>query len=314
MYTLTEIETEGLKYIELVSSNGESKAQLCLKQGGRLSSLKFENIQILANFNASTYKDNYASSILFPFANRIKDGEYTFNGSKYKLSCNEVDKNNALHGLVYNKTFVLANKELTSDYASVTLKYKDVGKSVGFPFKFNIELTYTLSRSGITLAIKVKNKGKKTFPFTIGWHPYFNSANLDKSAINFKSDRKYVFDHQQIISGTTALDIEMPFKLKGIKLDDGYHLDTNEIDFLTPEYNFNIRSTSKENFLQLYTPDTLNTFAIEPMTGAADNFNNEQGLQTLHPNDTYTVKWNMTIETANTKLNTNKLINKLCNS
>jgi galactose mutarotase-like enzyme len=83
-----------------------------------------------------------------------------------------------------------------------------------------------------------------------------------------------------------------------------------EFYFSTPEYDFNISSTSKENFLQLYTPVQPNVIAIEPMTGAADNFNNNIGLQTLHPKDTYIVRWNMAIET----LNTNQLIHKLCNS
>ena len=44
------------------------------------------------------------------------------------------------------------------------------------------------------------------------------------------------------------------------------------------------------------------------------NFNNKTGLQTLQPNDTFLVKWNMAIETSITKLNTNQLIDKLCNS
>ncbi|WP_298556714.1 hypothetical protein [uncultured Algibacter sp.] len=103
-------------------------------------------------------------------------------------------------------------------------------------------------------------------------------------------------------SGKTSLGIDMPFQLKNIKLDDGYPLETNKIDFSTPEYNFNIKSTSKENFLQLYTPNDSNIIAIEPMTGAADSFNNHIGLQTLSPNSTYSVKWNLAIETKNTKL------------
>ena len=87
-----------------------------------------------------------------------------------------------------------------------------------------------------------------------------------------------------------------------------------EFYFSTPEYDFNISSTSKENFLQLYTPVQPNVIAIEPMTGAADNFNNKIGLQTLQPDDTYLVKWNMAIKTSITKLNTNHLIDNLCNS
>lgn len=305
MYTLTDIEIDGLNYLQIVSADGKSKAQLCLDQGGRLSSFVFKNVQILAELEASTYKDNYASSILFPFANRIKNGEYTFNDSNYKLNCNEVDKNNALHGLVYNKTFSCINKTLTSDSASVTLLYIHEGKTQGFPFKFNIELTYTIHKNGIVLSIKVINKDKNAFPFSIGWHPYFFSQNLDNSAINFSSDTKYVFNKQQIISGTTHLDVKMPFQLKGLTLDDGFPLKTNEIDFSTPEYSFNIKSTSKENFLQLYTPNVQNIIAIEPMTGAADNFNNKIGLQTLQPNASYNVEWIMTIETKNTKIKTN---------
>ena len=305
LYTLKEIETQGLHYIELTSSDGASKAQISLNQGGRLSNLVFEDTQVLADFDASTYKNNYASSILFPFVNRIKDGKYKFNNSKYTLNCNEVDKNNALHGLVYNKTFVCAKKALTLNDASVTLQYKDFGKHQGFPFKFNIELTYTLNKKGIIVSVNIINKDEKTFPFSLGWHPYFYSKNLDNSTLNFSSNKKYVFDNQQIISGTTNLNIEMPFQLKAVTLDDCYLLKTNKIDFLTPEYSFKIASTSKENFLQLYTPEVYNVIAIEPMTGAGNNFNNKIGLQTLQPNETYNMKWLLAIETRNSKINTN---------
>ena len=308
MYTLDELKIQGLNYLELTSSDGASIAQISLNQGGRLSSLVFEDIQVLADFEASTYENNYASSILFPFVNRIKDGKYTFDNSKYQLSCNEGDKNNALHGLVYNKTFVCTKKVLTLNDASVTLQYKDNGKHLGFPFKFNIDLTYTLNKKGIILSVKIANKDKKNFPFSIGWHPYFYSKNLDNSTLNFSSNKKYVFDNQQIISGTIDLNIEMPFQLKAVTLDDCYQLKTNEIYFSTPEYRFNIESTSKENFLQLYTPEVRNVIAIEPMTGAADNFNNEIGLQTLQPNETYNMKWLISVDTRNSKIHTNQLI------
>jgi|TARA_B110000967_G_scaffold201175_1_gene238072 aldose 1-epimerase len=301
LYKITEIVAVELNYIELESPDGQSKAQICINQGGRLSDFVFKNIQILADSNSTPYKDTFASSILFPFANRIKDGEYTFNNLKYKLQCNEIDKNNALHGFVYNKPFEVIDSLVTQEFASLTLLYKDDGKTEGFPFKFNIELTYKLYKNGIILSIKAVNNDKSSFPFNIGWHPYFYSKNFDNSALNFKSATKYVYDAQQIISGTTELDVEMPFQLKDVKLDTGYLLTTNEIKFSTPEYNLNIISNSKDFFLQLYTPDDQNIIAIEPMTGAADNFNNEIGLQTLQSNETYDVKWCVSIETLKLK-------------
>lgn len=301
MYSITEIEINGLQYLELANSDGKSKATICLNQGGRLSNFIFETVQILQDFQPSTYQDNYASAILFPFANRLKNGEYVFNNSSYKLNCNEANKQNAIHGLVYNKTFTCINKALASNYGSVTLQYKNQGFSKGFPFKYTLELTYFLSKKGISLTTNVLNEDEKIFPFTLGWHPYFSSTDLERSFINFESKTKYVCDKHQIISGSTALNIEMPFQLKGINLDDGYRLETNEIEFLTPQYKINITTTSKENFLQLYTPQQSNSIAIEPMTGAVDNFNNKIGLQILNPNQSYKLEWNLRIETLNTK-------------
>lgn len=303
MYTLKKIEIEGLQCIELANFDNTSIANICLNQGGRLNNFVYENTQILAEYPLLTYTDNYASSILFPFANRIKDGEYIYNDSKYKLDCNDVDKNNAIHGLVYNKTFSCTEKAINDSFVSVTLQHKDNGESVGFPFKFKIELTYTLSKVGLNLSVVVVNEDEKTFPFTLGWHPYFISDNLDNSTINFKSQTKYVFDHQQILSGSKRFDSVMPFQLKDVKLDDCFPLEIDKIQFSTPKYKLDITTSSKENFLQLYTPDQPNVIAIEPMTGAPDNFNNRIGLQKLHPNETYNVEWNLTIETLNPKKN-----------
>ena len=299
MYKINQIEKEGLDYIEFTSSNGKTKAEICLNQGGRLSNFVFEGIQVLANYEANTYKDNYASSILFPFANRIKDGEYRFNGKDYKLNCNEADKHNALHGTVYNKNFKVINSSVSKERASVTLQYIDEGNNVGFPFKFKINITYNFLKTGISISTQITNLDDRSFPFTLGWHPYFKSKSLNDSYINFFSNSKYAVDEQQITVGTVPFNTKMPFQLKDVKSDDGYSLKHYCIEFNTPDYNIEITSTSKHNFLQLYTPKEANIIAIEPMTGICDSFNNNVGLQILKPKKKYTVDWSLTVSTAN---------------
>ena len=301
MYSLTKIETEGLHYLELVSTNGESKAKICLNQGGRLSALLINNIQILANYQPSTYQDNYASAILFPFANRIKNGEYVYNNSNYKLDCNENDKNNALHGLVYNKTFEYVERNLSTNSGSVKLRYKENAKTIGFPYTFNIELTYTLSEGEIRLSVNVLNTDNKAFPFTLGWHPYFKTRDLYNSHLNFNSSILYPVDGHQIPNGEVSYNETMPFQLKDINLDTGYKLNDNQVEFLTPEYQLKVESTSTENYLQVYTPSESNIIAIEPMTGATDSFNNKMGLQILNPKENYTIQWTLTIENETNK-------------
>jgi len=175
LYTITNINEEGLNLITLKNISGKSVAKFCLDEGGRLYDFLFEDIQVLARFKSLSYKQNYASSVLFPFANRIRGGRYTYNGVNYQLQCNEVDKNNALHGLVFNKTFNLKASNTAIDHASILLCYEEKKPSKGFPFRFKIELTYTLNDNGLQFSVLIENLDDKSFPFTLGWHPYFNS-------------------------------------------------------------------------------------------------------------------------------------------
>lgn len=308
MYTLTKTEAQGLQFIELSNADQSTKATLCLTQGGRLSELAFNTTKVLADYDPSTYKDNYASSILFPFANRVKDGAYSFDGQDHALERNEVEKNNALHGLVYDKLFVLSDSDLQTNQAMVTITYNHDGLSKGFPFKFDMALTYKLTDDNLSLSVTVTNTDTKTFPFTLGWHPYFISKNLEQSSLVFESDTRFLCDPQQIISGSCSFDIAMPYNLKGVTLDDGYELQSSKVEFHTPEYNLKINSSSKENYLQLYTPKTPNVIAIEPMTGAADSFNNTIGLQILKANASYGVTWSIEFTDQKQPIHTNTLI------
>lgn len=302
MYKIKHIVSQGLEHIELQSPTQDSTALICLTEGGRLRHFIFEDTTVIANETSQGYTQNYASAILFPFANRIKDGTYSFNDLQYVLDCNEIDNNNALHGLVYNKVFRCVDQSFGADSASVTLDYTYDGAIKGFPFKFHIQLVYTLNKIGIDVSVSVVNTGKKSFPFTLGWHPYFTSSNLKQSSLQFSSNTKYTYDHEQILSGSVPLDIDMPFELGGMVLDDGYPLQSQTICFTTPTYTMTLRCTSQENYLQLYTPEQPHSIAIEPMTGAANNFNNRIGLQQLDPAQRYQTAWHITINTTHTTI------------
>ncbi len=235
MYTIEYIEKSGYKYIEVVSSNRCTLAKFCLSLGGRLSNLKFNNTQILADFKRPSNREDYASAVLFPFANRVKNGKYRFNSTDYDLELNEPENNNALHGLVYNKVFDLKEKLLTKDSAIIVLSYKDRGECAGFPFPFTIDLKYTLNSTGISLEVKVVNIGTKTFPFTLGWHPYFISSDLNKSQLGIKPVLKYKLDEQKIICAQEKQKMQAPFLLKEhADMDDTYLLSSGTVDLITP--------------------------------------------------------------------------------
>ncbi|MHB1147906.1 MAG: aldose epimerase family protein, partial [Lutibacter sp.] len=253
-----------LNFIEIEDSNKASYAKIQLNLGGSLQELILLNHHLIKDLHPLTYNNTYASAILFPFANRIADGSYVYENKTYQLEINQKEENNALHGLVYNKTFVLIHQKTTSEKAEVLLRYKERSHSEGFPFTYIIDLTYILTKYSLYLNVTVKNTDTKIFPFTIGWHPYFISDDLSISVVHFKSHLKYVFDKRNITQGIDEIAIDEPFLIEDKSLDDCFVLDTNEIGFETPHYSFSLKSSEKDSFLQLYTPPLPNTIAIEP--------------------------------------------------
>ena len=292
MYKVEVIKENEVHFLELSNREKTSSASICLEEGGRLKELKFNGVFLIKEQPDFEYKDSYASSILFPFASRIQDGKYSFQENDYQLNCNQTGKN-ALHGLVYNKKFELIEKEETTNRCSVTIGYKETKESQGFPYTYEIYLTYLLTEKEISLSVKIKNTDTKAFPFTLGWHPYFVSNDLTKTVLRFKSNKKIVFDENLITKEVVAVKTSEIFKIENKQLDDCFILNTSKIGFSTPTYQIEITTGLEDNYLQIYTPLGLSVIAIEPMTGVSNSFNNKIGLQVLQPTESYSLIWNV---------------------
>jgi aldose 1-epimerase len=298
MYQINHIykEKTNLDFVEILNPNKKVYSKIHLNQGGSLQELTINGFELIKKMSPLTYNATYASAILFPFANRIKDGAYKFNNETYQFDINEKGLNNALHGLVYNKTFKIINSETNDDFASVVLAYQENNKIAGFPYTYTIQLEYILTQSTLSLKVEIKNTDSETFPFTLGWHPYFLSSDLYKSLFIFDSNKKIKLDNRNITESIEANENVGSFEIKSQTMDDCYILNTNKVEFQTPKYNLSINSSEEDSFLQLYTPPHKNTIAIEPTTGVSDSFNNGIGLKTLKPQESYHVEWNLEIK------------------
>lgn len=278
----------------LENASKTSKAVISLQEGARIFELILDSKTIIKELPAFDYKDSYAAAILFPFVSRIKKGAYQFDGKNYQLDCNQAGVN-ALHGLVYNKTFVVKNQEVTASYASVTLGYVENNPPKGFPFNYQMELTYTFTETNLEIHIQVMNLNSVSFPFTIGWHPYFYTENLKTSVVKFNSHQQIAFDEKLITKEIIPYVNKGEFVIEDQQLDDCFVMNDNKIQFETPEYQLEITSDAAQNYLQMYTPPNRNLIAIEPMTGISNSFNNNIGLQVLEPAKTHKITWNLSI-------------------
>lgn len=113
--------------------------------------------------------------------------------------------------------------------------------------------------------------------------------------LKFDSSKKAFFDDRMIYSGVEEFQHKGPFNIKNKKLDDCFYLNSNVIEFETPNYTLEMISSSENDFLQVYTPPCNNTIAIEPTTGISNSFNSKVGLKELESNESYTISWQIQI-------------------
>jgi aldose 1-epimerase len=78
MFTINWIEDLDNDILEISGSHNVTYAKIHLNLGGSLQELILNGHHIIKDLRPLTYDKTYASSILFPFANRVANGVYRF--------------------------------------------------------------------------------------------------------------------------------------------------------------------------------------------------------------------------------------------
>ncbi len=237
----------------------------------------------------------YKQSILFPYPNRLEDGKYSFEGNDYQFPINEPDKNNQLHGMLYNVPFEVSKSEVRGEVATISLIHRYKGSFEYYPFPFTFEITYTYDELGLDVAFDLSNEGNQNMPFGIGWHPYFQLEGSPLSENTFMSGpaKALELDKQRSLpTGETKDEEVLNFDLANVALDNAYKLKDKQ-----PSYSLQRKGGPKLNFecsvgfdyLQVFTPEGEDSIAVEPMTCHVNAFNNNQGIRTLAPKGKFDV-------------------------
>ncbi len=112
----------------------------------------------------------FGNAILFP-PNRIRNGEFEFDGRKYSFPINEPKTNSHLHGSLYKMPF----KKVAQTENHVEFLYEaKSGEYLDFPHAFRVLRSYTLDESGLTESVKVFNDSETKMPFMLAFHTTFN--------------------------------------------------------------------------------------------------------------------------------------------
>jgi aldose 1-epimerase len=267
--------------IELIPAKGAVVHQLYLGN---------EAIPILYGFDSAedlATNDKFKQAMLFPFPNRLKDGKYSFADTAYSFEVNETDRRNALHGMVYDESFVVTELELTNDYGRIELTYLYHGQNESYPFPFTLRTTYEISDDYFRLGIQVENTGFDTIPYGLGWHPYFKTDSLAK--IGAKAALLQKVNERMLPTGE-QMTFEFGHEPEGLKdkLDNAFRINNNEslaIDFgLFGGKMARMTADNSFRFFQVYNP-AGDIVAVEPVTCNINALNTGDGLIHLQKGD-----------------------------
>ncbi|MBW9141509.1 MAG: aldose 1-epimerase [Candidatus Aramenus sp.] len=236
-----------------------------MEEGAYLYSLKKNGKDVI--LPGKERKTRGGMAILVPYANRVKDGVYTWEGVTYYLPKNS--EGHAIHGLVMDKVFEVREK----DQGRVVLE--TILSHPGYPTTLKVSVTYSVVLGSLDVTISAENIGEKSAPLVVGAHPYFIVRG--KWSISPFRVRRLKTENK-IPTG----EVE-EFKLVQGEYDDTFVIEDNVVE-LRSEYSTVTIEKSDMNYVQVYTGQP-GAVAVEPMSGAPDAYHNGLGLISLSPKE-----------------------------
>jgi aldose 1-epimerase len=243
-------------------------------------------------------------AIMVPFAGRIADARYTFDGQPQDLQPGVVGAERASrHGFVRDAAFDVAAMSANENGAQVTLTTA-IRPQPGYPHAIDLSITFTLDADGITLEASMRNVGGSVAPCFFGWHPYFRLAAslVDGWQLQIPAQTLIRSDADLIaLSGAAAyvslddapaLDFREPRLLGDSILDHEYTDLHAEADgrirtrLRDPASGLGMAVWQESGVMHAFTADTASrdarcAVALEPMECMANAFNRPDCAQAI---------------------------------
>lgn len=285
---------------------------VAVEVGGGLREYTVDGEDVLDGYAPAEMCTVGRGQMLIPWPNRIRDGQYEWEGHQLQLDLSEPPRGNAIHGLVRWSNWSVESH----GPAGATMAYR-LHPSEGYPFALSLRIEYALGDRGLTVTTSATNICGTSCPFGAGSHPYLtvgteaiDSCTLTApGATRLETDRRMVPIGSRSVQGT-EYDFRSPRRIGSTQLDTGYcdvERDTDGIARVTLDDPASRRAVTlwmdrSYPYLMLFTGDSIpdesrrrRGLAVEPMTCAPNAFQSGEGLVRLEPGETFSGSWGVEV-------------------
>lgn len=299
-------------HFSIATGDGKCSLELLPQHGGLFNKLVLtfpdgtrQNVIAGLNSLASIENNNYYRGVpLYPFVNRLRDGQYEHGGQTYQFDVNEADRNTALHGFLFDINPEVTVVEQGNTSATVRLDYHYSGDRPAYPFCADIWMVYTLKSPGeLSLEMGVTNHHSTTVPVGLGWHPYFQlGETVDNLLLQLPDSKRVEVDAERLLPTGSEEDYQTFSQLRPIGqtgFDTCFHLTqgsttkpVSKVIICSQSSHIGLEiwqqaGEGKLDYLQVCIPPDRQSIAVEPVSCNIDAFNTKQGLTMLEANETW---------------------------
>ncbi len=289
-------------------ASGSSRGHVA-QVGATLRAVTINGLDVLDGFPSDQRSTDGRGQVLAPWPNRLTDGRYNYGGRDCQAPLNEPSRHDAIHGLVRWLDWTLVAHATDRVTLACALRPQPA-----YEWPLDLEITYAISGSGLTVMFAATNAGDESAPFGVGFHPYLTlgTATVDTleltvpAAAFLDPDIPAETPHLVPVSGTPK-DFTKSRPIATTQLDTAYGALIRGADGRAAARLDTAGGRSVElwvdegyRYLMVYTADEVTAserrrggIAIEPMTCLPDAFRSGLDLIELAPGDTWRGTWGL---------------------
>jgi aldose 1-epimerase len=258
---------------------GPARVVLAPAVGGAIAAFDSNGEAILratgADALAAGAVREFACYPLIPFSNRIADATLRWDGQTYRLPRYLPGEPHAIHGNGWQRAWTVVKCERAR--ALLELVHDAAGERAGeWPFPYRARHAFELALEALTLRLDITNSGDRTFPFGLGWHPFFpRNAGTE---LEFTASGVWQTDATRLPTRCDAVpsawDFAAPRTVATTTLDNCFCGWRPPAVVRWPERRLAVELSADAacDHLVVFIPEGRDFFAVEPVTHMTEAF------------------------------------------